>query len=270
MTLRHRYTRWAAFVLLAAGACLAAATPAASQQNLDLERPRLLNEAEIELQGVALHPAALRDRGTPGEVLLRFRVLEDSTVDSATITVLQATNAAFVEPARALARVMRFAPARLKGRPVAAWLQHQVQIRSAPRPPVSPDAPIRFVPPDEGTYELSAVEVHPRPVNIAQLRREMERRYAAALGDSGVSGALIVRFRILENGSVDPTTGVAVLSTNPAAEEPTITSLRLLRFTPARVNGRPVKVWVELPISWDAVAPPAAPANPPATPGGGG
>ena len=62
----------------------------------------------------------------------------------------------------------------------------------------------RETPPDEGTYELSAVEELPRPTN----------------------------------------------STHEQFNDPAIRAVRALRFRPAKVNGRPVKVWVEQPITF--------------------
>jgi hypothetical protein len=39
-------------------------------------------------------------------------------------------------------------------------------------------------------------------------------------------------------------------STDSRFNEPTLRVIRVLRHRPARLNGRPVKVWVELPIQW--------------------
>ena len=59
-----------------------------------------------------------------------------------------------------------------------------------------------------------------------------------------------VRFRVLENGTVDVPSIQVTSSTHDQFNDPTIRSVQRLRFRPAKVNNRPVKVWVELPIQW--------------------
>lgn len=108
----------------------------------------------------------------------------------------------------------------------------------------------RVTPPDEGTYELSAVEEQPRPRNIADLRRQLERNYPPLLRDARVTGTVQVRFRVMEDGTIDPSSITVSSSTHEQFNDPSIRSVQRLRFSPAKVNGRPVKVWVELPIQW--------------------
>lgn len=108
----------------------------------------------------------------------------------------------------------------------------------------------RVTPPDEGTYELSAVEEQPRPRNIADLRRQLERNYPPLLRDARVTGTVQVRMRVMEDGSVDESSITITSSSHEQFNDPTIRSVQRLRFSPAKVNGRPVKVWVELPIQW--------------------
>lgn len=108
----------------------------------------------------------------------------------------------------------------------------------------------RTAPPDVGTYELSAVEEQPAPTNIAELRRQLERNYPPLLRDAGVVGTVQVRFRVLENGTVDVPSISVTSSTHEGFNDASIRSVQRLRFRPAKVNNRPVKVWVELPIQW--------------------
>jgi TonB family protein len=108
----------------------------------------------------------------------------------------------------------------------------------------------RTIPPDEGTYELSAVEEMPRPTNTADFSRQMARNYPPLLRDSGVQGTVQVRFRVLPDGRVDGESIQITNSTHEQFNDPTIRAVRTLRFRPARVNNRPVPVWVEQPIQW--------------------
>lgn len=104
------------------------------------------------------------------------------------------------------------------------------------------------------TLELSAVERAPRLLNGDELARELSRRYPPLLRDAGVGGSVQVRFRILPDGSVDPGSPRVTSATHDMFVEPTLAAVRGLRFEPATVHGRPVRLWVELPIEW-AVTP---------------
>lgn len=108
----------------------------------------------------------------------------------------------------------------------------------------------REAPPEEGTYELSAVEELPRPTNSSDFQRQLARNYPPLLRDAGVTGTVQVRFRVLEDGRVDGESIQITNSTHEQFNDPTMRAVRALRFRPARVNGRPVKVWVEQPIQW--------------------
>lgn len=246
---------WPTGLLLAPAMCLSCAAPATAQY--DVRGPRLANEAEVARQVPALYPAAQRDSGVDGQVLLKFRVLEDSSVDSASVRVLESAHPAFVEPALTIARRMRFAPARVNDSTVAAWIRVPVTFKAGV-PPTPPAAP----PPDEGTYDISAIEVPPRVRNARQVARQLEVRYPPALRDSLISGDVVLRFRILEDGTVDPASILAILSTHEGFEEPAVSVIGQMRFTPALVNDRPVRVWVEVPIRFAVEAPPAPPTTP--------
>jgi protein TonB len=108
----------------------------------------------------------------------------------------------------------------------------------------------REQPADEGTYELSAVEEMPSLSNRSDFARQLQRNYPPLLRDAGVAGTVQVRFRVLEDGRVDGESIQITSSTHEQFNDPTMRAVRVLRFRPAKVNGRPVKVWVEQPIQW--------------------
>lgn len=108
----------------------------------------------------------------------------------------------------------------------------------------------REEPADEGTYELSAVEELPSLSNRSDFGRQLARNYPPLLRDAGVTGTVQVRFRVLEDGRVDSESIQITNSTHEQFNDPTIRAVRSMRFRPAKVNGRPVKVWVEQPIQW--------------------
>jgi|GEM_PF-2567154 len=266
-------TRRAALVFVAASAWLTAALPAVSQQReekpyepqLVTRPPRLLNPDEVERQIAALYPAIC---WVTGDVLLRFTVSRDGTVDPRSISVVRATNAAFVTPATTVARRLRFTPAALHdGRIVAAWITLPIHFGS--RTPLEIDRPLSasgVEPPSSGDFELSEVDEEPVLLNGGEMQRQIARLYPPALRDSGVAGRVVVRFRILEDGTVAPESITVEEATNAAFAVPSATATARMRFSPAKVGGRPVKVWVSIPIYFSTVGP--AP-RPPAPPPGG-
>jgi TonB family protein len=108
----------------------------------------------------------------------------------------------------------------------------------------------------EGTYELSLVEERPSPINTRDLLRALERNYPPLLRDARMTGTVQVRFRVMADGSVDTTSISVVSSSHEEFNLPTINSVGVLRFRPAKVNGRPVRAWVVLPIQWTVMGPP--------------
>jgi protein TonB len=112
------------------------------------------------------------------------------------------------------------------------------------------DVSKRDTPPDEGTYELSAVEEQPRVANGPELQRLLERNYPPLLREAGVTGQVSVRMRVEEDGTVDPASITIEDASNDQFADATKRTVARLRFRPAKVGGRPVKVWVILPVTW--------------------
>lgn len=90
----------------------------------------------------------------------------------------------------------------------------------------------------------------PEPTNHAAFSRLLTRNYPPDLRDAGVRGQVTVRFRVLQDGSVDSASVQVTGTTNPAFNDAAVISVRTLRFRPARVYGQPVRVWVEMPINF--------------------
>jgi protein TonB len=106
----------------------------------------------------------------------------------------------------------------------------------------------RVLPPDPDLYELSAVDVRPQPINTGLLRRVMGVVYPPALRDAGVGGTVTLRFIVLRSGAVDPESVEVVDATHPDFAAGAAIAVRILQFRPAEVDGKRVRVWVELPL----------------------
>jgi TonB family protein len=189
------------------------------------------------------YPAHLRAAGVSGTVQVRFRVEPDGSTTHHSIT--SSTNHDFDEPTLRAIPVLRFRPAKVGGRPVRVWVEQPVQwMTDAALAGAATAAPGDSV----NGYELSAVEVLPRVVDRQAFGRALAEGYPPVLRDAGTGGMVHVRFRV----EVDGTTSHASIthSTHHDFDAPTLRAVQFLRFRPARIGGKPVRVWVEQPIQW--------------------
>lgn len=99
-------------------------------------------------------------------------------------------------------------------------------------------------------YEISAVEEAPILVNRDDVVRALQRNYPPEERRAGTGGQVDLRIRVLATGTVDPEAIRVERSTNPVFDEPARRVAATMRFTPARVNGQPVNVWVTLPLQF--------------------
>ena len=200
------------------------------------------------------YPPALAAVRVESRVEARFRILEDGSVDSASISIISTENERFNEPTIRVLPVLRFRPAKVGGRPVKVWAILPINWAGPPveSPPsqATPSAPAAPSGQSGETYELARVEELPRPTNTADFVRAIAAGYPRSLRQAGVAGTVHVRFRVLEDGRVDPASITITRPDHELFSEPTIRAVSVLRFRPAKVGGRPVKVWIEMPVAW--------------------
>jgi TonB family protein len=82
------------------------------------EPPALSNGEQIGRRIARVYPAALREAGTAGTVMLRFVLDPRGRVVPGTVEVVSSTDPAFEQPARDITREMIFSPAKLNGHAV--------------------------------------------------------------------------------------------------------------------------------------------------------
>jgi TonB family protein len=114
------------------------------------EQPALINRGAVAAALAREYPRNMRETRQTGTVTLRLRVLEDGTVDRATVLVVAFTHPDFAEAAVRVVYAMRFRPARLDRVSVPVWVTLPVVFRlSAPErtppeyPPPFPPLPAR-------------------------------------------------------------------------------------------------------------------------------
>lgn len=204
-------------------------------------RPLPRNLREFEAAVGEMYPAGLRGSGARAQVLAGFAVDPDGAPQYA--QVLQSTDPRFDAAALKSVGMLRFEPARRDGAPVWVWMEMPLEWSEAAA--AAADSA-------EG-YELHTVNEPPRLRNELAFQRAMLREYPPRLRGAGIRGDVQVRFRVDPDGR---TSNARVLhSTDRAFNEPTLRAVAVLRFDPAKINGRPVPVWVVLPITWTESGP---------------
>lgn len=203
--------------------------------------PRPLNVDEFAAALAHKYPGGVPDSGVVPSVHVRFIVDVNGVGREFTITT--STDSALHAPALAALSILRFAPAEVGGRPVNVRVELPIQWQ-VPAP--APKAPEVTAPPAPGD---DIVERMPMLLNEQSLRIAMNREYPEWLKAGEARGTVVVRMRVNTEGV--PEQAVVTSSTNPGFNEASLRAVRLIRFRPAALNGRPVAVPVELPLQWE-------------------
>jgi TonB family protein len=241
---------------LAVFLALVATAPAAAQI-APSDTSRIYELAEVEVlprpQNTSLfteslakgYPPYLRAAGVGGTVQMEFIVGPDGW--PVNVRALSAPDSGFIIPSIRAVLLLQFSPARVQGRPVFVRVEQPITWRADPAPEGAERCE-HGAHLAEGEYELCEVEELPRPLNPADFRRALTRAYPLDSSQLPVGATVQVRFRVEANGTVSVPS--VMRSTDPRFNEATLLVVRALRFRPAKVNGRPVKVWVEQPVQW--------------------
>lgn len=115
---------------------------------------------------------------------------------------------------------------------------------------VAQDVTNRTAPPDQGTYDLESVQEKPSLSNASEVQRTLSRSYPPLLRDAGVGGQVQVKMRVNEDGRVDASSIEILDTSHEQFGDAARRVVERMRFRPAKVDGRAVKVWVILPVTF--------------------
>jgi protein TonB len=114
------------------------------------------------------------------------------------------------------------------------------------RPPTGETRPA----PHDGVHTVASVEERPALRNGAEMQRVLQRLYPELLRDAGVSGETQLQFVVDTEGNVEPGSVTVLASSHPAFEAASLRAAEKFRFRPARIGDRPVRVVINMPITW--------------------
>jgi len=169
--------------------------------------------------------------------MVRFvvRVVVDTLghPEPGSLSVVQTEDSSLDAMAEGLVRVARFRPGRIHGHPVRTFV----------------DIPV-LLPASVGSTRLATVTnmVEQAP----QLISGPPLVYPVGLERYGVEGQVILQAIIDTTGRAEPASLKILQSPDPAFERVALAWIKEARFRPAKLNGRPVRVLVSVPLDFRA------------------
>jgi TonB family protein len=99
-------------------------------------------------------------------------------------------------------------------------------------------------------YGGGEVDQAPSLSNGAAFRSAVNRTYPSSLRNTGRWGNALVSFTVGADGRVERSSISVEQASHPAFRTAATAAISAARFTPARVNGQPVRAQVSMPITW--------------------
>jgi protein TonB len=103
---------------------------------------------------------------------------------------------------------------------------------------------------DAGVFPAEMLAEAPRMVNRPEITRLLMHLYPRRLRDIGVQGDVTLTFIIGVDGRVEMRSVRVLAAAHPDLAGPTFHALARMRFRPARVDGKAVRVRATLPVRW--------------------
>jgi TonB family protein len=101
-----------------------------------------------------------------------------------------------------------------------------------------------------GVYRMEEIGARPELTNTREMLRLLERVYPPQLANSGVVGRVQVLVMIDTDGSVVPGSAQIISSSHSFLDDGAIRIAEQAQFRPIQHQGRTVRVWAVLPISF--------------------
>jgi serine/threonine-protein kinase len=135
--------------------------------------------------------------------------------------------------------------------PSPAENQSAPQVAVPPPPAAAAPAPAAPAPPRADptrVYRAGELDAAPALANRADFGRVVARNYPSSASGAG---SAVVQFVVLPNGTVDRSSIRVLEVSDPVFRRAAAAAAGSARFTPARVDGQPVRATVSIPLTWN-------------------
>ena len=208
--------------------------------------PGLQNGKEVTEYLVAHYPESLRDSTTTVTPFAWMFVDATGKVGEA-VLVKGSGQAALDSLSLGVLPVLRFTPALVDKQPVGVWVPFPVQIGSYAQLARASRAPDR-VPPDPGQEpRFTPYTVPPTLLNREAVQKALVQNYPPELKQEGKGGTIMMWLYVALDGWVR-SPRVRTTSGSAALDSAAVKVARSMFFEPAQNQGKPVPVWIQLPI----------------------
>ena len=190
------------------------------------------------------YPDIARKAGIEGQVIVQVRISESGEVTET--RVLRSLGHSGVDEAAVEAiKSVKWEPARNQGKPVAARVAIPVTFKLGPKPTDEPAEP-PAAPPNLPPETFVAFDEAPKPVGGFEAIQQ-RLQYPDLARKAGIEGQVIVHVHISESGEVTETRVLRSLG-HSGVDEAAVAAVRSVQWQPARKDGKPVAVWVAVPV----------------------
>jgi TonB family protein len=211
------------------------------------------------------YPDMLKSASVEGEVLAQFVVDTNGVADMSTFKTLKSTHELFADNVQRALANMRFKPALVGGHPVKQLVQMPFQFNLVGGTP--PNKTPNGVTITGARRALTApVETNRTPTSetsasqpffefqlskpAAALPNNPSPRYPDMLRSANVEGEVVAQFVVNADGSADVGSLKVLRSAHPMFTEAVKANLPAMQFSPAQVDGRPVRQLMQMPFKF--------------------
>jgi TonB family protein len=192
------------------------------------------------------YPEDAKSNGIEGRVIIRFCITDTGTIDL--VTVMKGVDPSIdAEAIRVVKSLPKFTPGKQGGKPVNVWFMVPITFtlgrsdtKSAAKEP--PKAP----PPPQG-YDKPPLFKGGETALFKFINSKLV--YPETAKKNLISGKVRVRFAINTDGSVGEVS--VIKGVNPELDAEAVKVIQLLPpWKPAKLDGNPVKIWYQVPVSF--------------------
>ncbi len=192
-----------------------------------------------------VYPQVANDAGIEGTVIVQAFVDENGRVEK-TVILKGIPNTGLDDAAVAALQQVTWEPAKQRDKPVSVWISIPVDFRLAGKAvedlQTEAEAP---------TGELIYNEVEPPQIIDGALALQQQLVYPEKAKAAGIEGKVVISAYIAEDGNVGEVRVEENFTGDASLGEAAVAAIQNLSFEPGKEGGKPVGVWISMPVKFE-------------------